>query len=112
MAEASYFQIGIPLGFAKAHKKIPPKRINGCSPGLTELPKFVVLCIISAMAEACNFKFGMQLGFSMTVIKSDPEEKVDVPGLEELPKIRGSPLIFLHNLYISVIDSDIENSKK
>jgi len=41
MAKTSDFKNGTPLGFAKAYKKIPPRIINGCGPGLEKLPKFV-----------------------------------------------------------------------
>ena len=51
---------------------------------------------IFATAEASDFKFGMQFGFSKAHHKITPREKSGRgPGLGELPKIWGSPLIFL-----------------
>jgi len=49
--------------FAKAHHEISPRRKSGRGYGLGELPKILGFpFIISATAEASDFKFGMQLG--------------------------------------------------
>ena len=59
---------------------------------------------ISATAEASDFKFGAQLGFA----KAHAHHKITRrrkdgrgPGLEELPKIWGFPLIFMQWLKVS-----------
>jgi len=61
------------LGFAKAHHKVPRLRKSGRGPELEELPKILGLLFnIYATAEAINFKFGMQLGFTKTYHKTTP----------------------------------------
>ena len=48
---------------------------------------------ISAIAEASEFKFGVQLGFAKDHHKITPREKSKRgPGLGELPKILGSTI--------------------
>ena len=75
-AEASNFKIGMLLGFAKAHRKIPRRRKNGRGFGL-ELPKILGFPFnTSATAEASNIKLGMQLGFTKAHRKSTPRGKV------------------------------------
>jgi len=57
---------------------------------------------ISATAEASDLKFGMQLGFAKGHHKITPRGKVGVTiRLGELPKIEGSPSIFLQRLKIA-----------
>ena len=57
---------------------------------------------ISATAEASEFKFGMQLGFAKAHHKITPRRKSGCgPGLGELLKILGSPLIFLQRLKLA-----------
>jgi len=46
------------------------------------------------VAEASDFKFGMQLGFA-TAHHEIREKRENSPGLRKLPKILGSLLIFL-----------------
>ena len=54
---------------------------------------------ISAMAEASEFKFGMLLGFAKAHHKITPRKKSGRgPGLAELPKIFGFPIIYLQLL--------------
>jgi len=52
---------------------------------------------ISAMAKACNFKFGTQLGFAKAHHKITPRGK---SGLGE-PRNFGFPIIFLQRLVIA-----------
>jgi len=64
MAEASDFNYGTQLGFAKPHHKITPigKSLHGL--GLSELPKILGFYFnICTMDEGRNFKFGIQLKF-------------------------------------------------
>jgi len=54
---------------------------------------------ISATAEVIDFKFGTQLGFAKAHRKNTPRGKSGGDlGLGELPKILGSPIIFLPRL--------------
>jgi len=54
---------------------------------------------ISAPAEACDLKFGKQLGFAKDHHKITPRGKgVGGLGLGELPKILGFAIIFLQRL--------------
>jgi len=63
--EASDFNVGRQVGFAKAHHKIPPRRKRGRGDGLGELPKMLRFPFnISPTAEPSDFKFGKQLGFA------------------------------------------------
>jgi len=58
---------------------------------------------ISAMAEASEFKFGMQLGFAKAHHKITPRGKVDVAlGYWSSLKFWGSPLIFLQRLKLAI----------
>ena len=86
--EALDFKFGKPLGFTKAHHKIPRRR-SGRGPGLGELPKiFEFPFIIFATAEASDFKFGMQFGFAKADHKITPRGKSGRgPGLRERRKI-------------------------
>jgi len=55
--------------------------------------------IISATAEASDFKFGTQLEFAKAHHKIAPRgESGHGLGLGELPNILGSPIIFLQQL--------------
>jgi len=79
MAEASDFNFGIRLGFAKAHHKITPVGKSGHGLGLGKLPKILWFHFnIYAMAEARDFKFGTQLGFFKAYHKTTPRGKVGV----------------------------------
>jgi len=52
---------------------------SGRGPGLGEFPKSLRFSVnISATAEASDFKFGVQLRFSKTIIKLHKKEKVGV----------------------------------
>ena len=88
MAEASDFKIGMRLGFAKAHHKIPHRRKSGCGHRVEELPKILRFPFnICAMAEASNFKFGLQLGFAEVHHKITPRGKSGRGlGLGKFPK--------------------------
>jgi len=74
----------------------PTRRKSGCGPGLGKLPEiwgFPV--IISATAEASDFKFGMRLGFGKAHDKITRRRKgTHGPGLGMLSKIWRFPLIF------------------
>ena len=60
---------------------------------------------ISATAEASDFKFGKQLGFAKGHHKITPRGKSGRdPGLGKLPKILGSPLIFLQRRKLATSD--------
>ena len=54
----------MPLGFTKAHYKIPRRRKMAWPWAWEARQNFGVPFNISAKAEARNFKFGMQLGFA------------------------------------------------
>jgi len=71
---------------------------------LRELPKILEFPLnISATAEASDdFKFGTQLGFAKGHHKITFKRKSERgPGLGKLPKILGSPLIFLQRLKVA-----------
>ena len=70
-AEASDLKFCMPLGFAKAHHKITPRK-RGRGPGLRELPKIWGFPFnIYVMAESIDFKFGTQSGWPIRpIIKS------------------------------------------
>ena len=71
---ASDFKFGKPLGFTKAHHKIP--RRSGGGHGLRKLPKILESPFnISATAEASEFRFGMQLEFAKGHYKITPRGK-------------------------------------
>ena len=54
---------------------------------------------ISATVEASDFNFGTQLGFATTHHKITSRGKsMGGPGLKELPKVMGSPIIYLQRL--------------
>ena len=64
------------LGFAKAHHKITPVGKSGHGLGLGKLPKILWFHFnIYAMAEARDFKFGTQLGFSKAHQKNHTQRK-------------------------------------
>jgi len=64
------------------------KNRRGTGPG--ELPKIRgSLFIISGTAKASNFKFGMQLGFAESHLKTYPQEKGGVVLGQALPNIWG-----------------------
>jgi len=86
--------LGLPRAIIKSHQE---KKWAGH--GLEELPKILLFPFnIFAAAEASDFKFGMQFGFSKAHHKITPRGKSGRgPGLGELPKIWGSPLIFLQH---------------
>jgi len=88
------------LRFAKSHHQIPLEEKVGVALGRGELPEiWGFLFNISATAEASDFKFGMQLGLPMPIIKSHPEEKVGVAlGYGSSSKFWGSPIILLQRL--------------
>jgi len=66
--------LGLPSPIIKSHKYK-----NGCGPGLGELPKILGFPFnISAMAEASDFTFGIQLGFAKTHHKTTLTGKVGV----------------------------------
>ena len=76
---------GLPGPIMKSHSKK-----SSCGPGLGELPE------ISAMAEASDFKFAVQLGFAKTHHENHTQRKSGRGfGIGKLPYIRGSPVIFL-----------------
>ena len=58
--------------------KDQPTEENGPGPGVGKLPKFGDPLKISATAEASEFTFGMQLGFSKAHHKITPRGKVGV----------------------------------
>jgi len=64
LAEASDFEFGTQLKFAKAHHKTPTRRKMGVDMVSWSFPKFGVSFNISAMAEASDFKLGIQLVFA------------------------------------------------
>jgi len=64
MAEASDFEFGTQLGFAKAHHKIALGAKSGRDLGLGKLLKIWSPFNIFAMAEASDFKIGKRLGFA------------------------------------------------
>ena len=78
----------------------PTRRKSGCCPGLGKLPEIWGFPFnISAIAEASDFKFGTQLGSVKAHHKITPRGKSEGGlGLGELPKILGSPTIFLERL--------------
>jgi len=60
---------------------------------------------ISAMAEASDFKFGTQLGFAKARHKITLRGKSPIGlRLGELPKILGSPIIFLQRLGLPTLN--------
>jgi len=66
------------LGFAKAHHQIPLEE-KWVWPWLEELPEiWGFLFNISGMAEASDFKFGIQLWFAKAHHKIIPRGKVGV----------------------------------
>ena len=72
----------------------------GVALGLGELPEIWGFpFIISATAEASDFKFGTQLEFGKAHHKLHPEEKVAMAvGWGSSPIFWGSPIIFLQRL--------------
>jgi len=63
---------------------------------------FWALFNISAMAEASQFKFGVQLGFAKAHHKITPRgNSGHGPGLGSSPKFWGPPLIFLQHLKLA-----------
>jgi len=87
----------MPLGFAKAHYQIPLEK-SGCGPGLGELPEIRGFPFNTCTtAEASDFKFGTQLGFSKPHQKPYPAEKVGWSWAREIPK-GGFP----YNIYTMV----------
>ena len=80
MSEASDFEYGTQLGFAKDYHKITPIEKSGHGLGLGELPKILWFHFnISTMAEARDFKIGTPLGLPRPTIKPHPEEKWEWP---------------------------------
>jgi len=79
MAEASDFEFGTQLGFAKAHHKITPIGKSGHGLALEELPE-ILRCHfnIYIMAEDMDFKFGTQLMFAKVHNKTTPRGKEGV----------------------------------
>jgi len=92
-------QIWHAAGVCQGPSSNPTRRKSGCVPGLRELPKIWGFpYTISATAEASDFKFGTHLGF-VKARKITPIGKTGSGlGLGELPKILGSPIIFLRRL--------------
>ena len=85
--EASDFEFGKLLGFAKYHKITPRRKIGG-GLGLGELPKFFGPNNISATTGASDFKFGGRLGFAKSHHKIARRRKGGRgPRLGEFPKI-------------------------
>ena len=73
-------RVGVVLGFVKAHHKITRRRKGGHGPGLGELLKIWRFPFnIYTVAEARDFKFGTQLGFSNTQHKTALRGKLGVP---------------------------------
>ena len=72
---------------------------RGRGPGLGELPKMWRFPFnINTMAEASDFKFGIQLGFAKAHHKITPRGKRGCgPELEELPEIGEVPFRYFHN---------------
>jgi len=60
-AESGDFTFDMPLGFAKIHHKITPRRKVGVALGYGSYAKFGVP-FICVMAEVSDFKFDTQLG--------------------------------------------------
>ena len=56
---------------------------------------------ISVMAEASEFKFGVELGFAKSNYKITPKDK-SVRGFRGASKIWGFPLIFMQWLKITI----------
>jgi len=76
----------------------PTRRKCNCGPGLEELSEIWGFPFnISATAEARDFKFGTQLGFSKPIIKSHAEERVGVALSRGAPQYLGVSLQYLHN---------------
>jgi len=91
--------LGLPRVIIKTHQDK-----SGRGHKLGELPKILKFPFnIFATAEASDFKFGMQFGFSKAHHKITPRGKRErVPGLGELPKILGFPF----NIYAMAVQMD------
>jgi len=57
---------------------------------------------VSVIAEACDFKFDIELGFLSPIIKSFQRQKWAWPSSAELPKIWGSPLVCMQWLKLAI----------
>ena len=76
-----------------AHHKIIRRRQGAHGPGLGEIPKFRWFPFnIYTMAEASDFKFGTQLGFSKAHHKITSKEKRGWPWARGAPQNFGVPL--------------------
>jgi len=99
--EASDFKFGTQLKFAKAHHKMTPKEKIEVGLGLKELSNILRFPYnISAKVGASDFKFGMRLGFAKSYHKITRRRKGG-HGLRELPKIWGSPSVFIQWLKLA-----------
>jgi len=75
-AEASDFEFGMKLGFAKGHDKITCRRNRGRGFGLGKLPKIWRSPFnIYKMAEASYLKCGTQVGFVKASHKTTHKKK-------------------------------------
>jgi len=84
-AEVSNFKIGMLLGFAMAHHKIPHRRKRGRDPAcaIGAPQNYWVPSNICATAEASNFKFGMLLGLAKAHHKNyNKRKKLPWPSLD------------------------------
>ena len=87
MGEASDFNIGMRLGFAKAHHKIPHRRKSGRGSGLEELAKiwgFPLIFVQRIKLAISNLACGWCL--PRPTIKPHPEEKWAWPLARKAPR--------------------------
>ena len=102
LAEAGDLKFSVQLGFARAHRKITPRRKIGRGPRLGELPKIWGFHFnICATAEASDLKICKRLGFSKAHHKTPPIKNVVWPWARGIPQNMGFPLIFLQWLKLA-----------
>jgi len=90
MVQVSDVKFGMLLGFAKADQKV------GVTLGYGSFPKFAVPLNISVMAEAIDFKFGIELSFCQVELQRyTKRQKMLTTVVWELAKIKGSFNIFV-----------------
>jgi len=96
-AEASIFKIGMLLGYAKAHHKIPHLRKSGVALCYRSSPKFRgSLLIFVQRLKLATSNSACHWGWPRPTIKTRTGGKSGRDlGLGKLPIIWGSPLVFL-----------------
>ena len=79
MVEASDFNFGTQVGFAKSHHKITPRRKSGCGFGLGVLPKIWRSPVIFLQRPGlATSNLASSWGLSSAIIKSHAEKRVGV----------------------------------